>query len=344
MAEKEMQNIEIEADGDVIFVCPHGLETTRRYRVSSTVVSRASPVFKAMLRPHFKEGSTLLKDSRVEIELPDDDAWAMEIIFNIMHLQNDCVESQLDVNGLEVIAQLVDKYQCATAIAPVVYYIMVKQVDTTTVSMKDLGRMLDCAYFCHQHELFERICQRLILEASEPIRSDSSRVPDVFAALEDQRMGALLSLSAFVQKDMLDSCNIRRQSWASCTLGCTFQDNYAVASLRRLGKLELWPIPNAEKNSVQNILESMRKVLFEESMITNLQMCESTFTSCVGNSLCPRIISDARTKKYHTKAAETENGIRKFCLRCTRKGKVFGPEHLCTHEGITFPFAAKGEE
>lgn len=181
MAEKDVENVDIDANGDVIFVCPYGLKTTRRYRVLSTIVSQASPVFKAMLSTHFKEGSTLLKNSCVEIELPDDDAWVMDLIFNIMHFKNDRVSKHCSPVGRLEIAETVDKYQCAGAIAPMLYYFMAE--DVPNASQADLLDFLRFSYVLDQHEHFERICRKLILESRAPIRSDSIDMLELHGAL-----------------------------------------------------------------------------------------------------------------------------------------------------------------
>jgi hypothetical protein len=50
----------------------------RRLRVSPVFLVHTSPVFKALLGFHFKEGNALAASSSVEIPMPDDDSAAMK--------------------------------------------------------------------------------------------------------------------------------------------------------------------------------------------------------------------------------------------------------------------------
>jgi hypothetical protein len=81
----EMVNIDIAAEGDVIFV----LQQTR-LRVSSVILASASPVFKTMFGPNFAEGQgqRSAADPR-EVTLHDDDLCAMTRLCRLLHHQPD---------------------------------------------------------------------------------------------------------------------------------------------------------------------------------------------------------------------------------------------------------------
>jgi len=81
----EMVNIDIAAEGDVILV----LQQTR-LRVSSAILSSASPVFKTMFGPNFLEGQGQRSagDPR-EVTLHDDDLCAMTRLCRLLHHQPD---------------------------------------------------------------------------------------------------------------------------------------------------------------------------------------------------------------------------------------------------------------
>lgn len=82
------------------------------------ILRHASPVFRAMLGPHFSEGSTLASSESVEIPLPDDDPDAMEVICYVLHMRNDDAPSELAGGDLIYLAGLCDKYDLFVAMRP----------------------------------------------------------------------------------------------------------------------------------------------------------------------------------------------------------------------------------
>lgn len=83
--------VDIYPHGDVILACgsDYGDGKITTLRVSAAVLGLGSPVFKAMFKPHFKEGTDLfdqLSGVPLLIKLPEDDPLAMEVICTIMHL------------------------------------------------------------------------------------------------------------------------------------------------------------------------------------------------------------------------------------------------------------------
>lgn len=95
------------------------MNSVNKIHVSSHLLSYSSPVFKSMLDPHFKEGMTLATSSSVEIPLPDDDFRAMTTLCRVLHLRTATVESKPDAEHILAISTLVDKYDCAEAVAPI---------------------------------------------------------------------------------------------------------------------------------------------------------------------------------------------------------------------------------
>ncbi|MCJ1441771.1 MAG: hypothetical protein MMC23_002263 [Stictis urceolatum] len=80
-------------------------------RVSSKHLIFASPVFKALLSPHFEEGSTLASTGRVDLPLPEDDPRAMLSLLGVIHNRFQHVPDTLDSDELIDVAILVDKYE-----------------------------------------------------------------------------------------------------------------------------------------------------------------------------------------------------------------------------------------
>ncbi|USW55710.1 Putative SKP1/BTB/POZ domain superfamily protein [Septoria linicola] len=109
--------VEIDPSGDVVLVCGHG-EDVKKLRVSSGTLSLASPVFKTMLGPNFKEDKQLSGCGTLHLPLPDDDGAQMAIICNTIHLRHNKVPRRLTLTQLSEVAILVNKYDCAMALGP----------------------------------------------------------------------------------------------------------------------------------------------------------------------------------------------------------------------------------
>ncbi|XXG99310.1 hypothetical protein Hte_005647 [Hypoxylon texense] len=109
----ESPPVAIAPDGDVIFVVG---DEQRRLKVHSVFLRTVSPVFKAMLGPHFREGANLSSDRPTVIPLPDDDPEAMEVLFNVVHYRLDAVKKRYDVEEMLYMAIALDKYDLTRAL------------------------------------------------------------------------------------------------------------------------------------------------------------------------------------------------------------------------------------
>ncbi|GIZ45836.1 hypothetical protein CKM354_000898700 [Cercospora kikuchii] len=103
----------IDPEGDVILVVG---ELDDQFQVSSAVLSKASPVFQAMLGPNFREGQQLRSNGNtepVEIPLPDDDPKAMTLMCRLLHCRDAPAEDERLVDNFKMLpaALAFDKYQ-----------------------------------------------------------------------------------------------------------------------------------------------------------------------------------------------------------------------------------------
>ncbi|KAK3292383.1 uncharacterized protein B0H64DRAFT_406507 [Chaetomium fimeti] len=158
--------VDIAPDGDVVFIVG---PTQRRIRVHSLFVKTASPVLDAMLGPNFKEGQRLAETSSaetssvkagpVEIELPEDDADAIEIILNIIHGRNNKVPEQLSPNKLLQVALAGDKYDCLVSLAFAIWaWIGCKGINDP----EELWALALSAYLFQEEEAFAEATSALI--------------------------------------------------------------------------------------------------------------------------------------------------------------------------------------
>ena len=111
------QITDIDPAGDVILevgaeVC--GDQT--RLRVSSKVLSLASPAFAAMFSPKWSDGVNKVSASEPQhISLPEDDSSPMEWICQILHYHKD-ISTEKDIPFLVGVAELCDKYDMESPI------------------------------------------------------------------------------------------------------------------------------------------------------------------------------------------------------------------------------------
>jgi hypothetical protein len=157
-------------DGDVLLTLG---ET--RLRVSSVILSSASPVFKAMLGPNFSEGQgDRSAQNPKEIPLLGDDKAVMTRLCRLLHHQRDLPESSHDKKSLVMGAQelfdlteLADKYNCTVSIQLAGGYLLFElctiplSPDTPIDSLLHLAA---AAYTLEDSRHFALFTRRLVLD------------------------------------------------------------------------------------------------------------------------------------------------------------------------------------
>jgi hypothetical protein len=104
----------IDPRGDVTLHCTKEGQAEVRLRVSSKVLSVASPVFTACMRPYIR--GTPTRGRSYSVPLPDDDPEAMYILCNVLHFQHQRVPRTPDIPLLQELAILCDKYTCVRCV------------------------------------------------------------------------------------------------------------------------------------------------------------------------------------------------------------------------------------
>ena len=109
----------VDPAGDLTLLV--GQERNQRpIRVSSKVLSLASPVFATMFGPRYLEGHILSKHAKFSIPsfpLPEEDPEAMTWFCRAVHLQLNANEKAMTVGLIRKIAALCDKYDASTALS-----------------------------------------------------------------------------------------------------------------------------------------------------------------------------------------------------------------------------------
>ena len=153
----EIERIELDPYGDVVFVLKQV-----ELRMSSKVLSLASPVFKALLKPNFSEGQALRDGKTARIEFPDDDVEAMTTLCQIIHFQPGNtvnVKDELLIN----LAMLTDKYDCVGVTRCFGESALSSRLSSQEEHISD-GRLLFPAYILDDAVSFQIITKRIVYE------------------------------------------------------------------------------------------------------------------------------------------------------------------------------------
>ncbi|KAF7188747.1 hypothetical protein HII31_00776 [Pseudocercospora fuligena] len=163
----------IDDEGDIIFVVG---PTKKKLKVSSATLSKVSPVFKALLGPHFRDGQAKrTAQDPATICLPDDQPVLMGRLCELAHLSDvpagiiggDSTTSE----NLLGFAVMVDKYDMAGRLRLQCQAMLLNWLRTDArPSAQDLpstalGNIIAAAYILKQHEVFETATLRFMRRA-----------------------------------------------------------------------------------------------------------------------------------------------------------------------------------
>ena len=166
MAEDKASLISIDHNGDTLLEVSNPDGKTRLL-VSSKVLTLASPVFAAMFKSRFKEGlNNHSKSAKPPIPLLDDNAEAVIVLCNAIHLRTSEMPKKLAVACLKDLAVVCDKYDCTSALTP--WSAMWLQAGTECLAVEDLDKLLFAAYVLDNPDAFSRV--RVILHSVIPLQ------------------------------------------------------------------------------------------------------------------------------------------------------------------------------
>ncbi|RPB07165.1 hypothetical protein P167DRAFT_609639 [Morchella conica CCBAS932] len=162
---RQCATIEIAPEGDVILEVesPTG---TARFRVLSSVLCLASPVFRVMLgrNSNFKEACELRNSDSAPYVVPLDesDPGALAVILNVFHLRNDHVPKTVSFANLYKLAVICDKYDCATAVA--LWVPIWTGGSISSVLQPGNGKWLFIAWALKIEHIFAEVSKKIVLE------------------------------------------------------------------------------------------------------------------------------------------------------------------------------------
>lgn len=133
-------------------------------------MSKASPVFKAMLAPHLQEGTQLQAQGSVEILLPDDDPDWMLMICRIAHHATSNVPGHMrHVNHILRASELCDKYDLSRLLKPRIQCWISWKIRILTWSRPahlkatEREQLLVAAYRCRHSAMFSLVGRDIII-------------------------------------------------------------------------------------------------------------------------------------------------------------------------------------
>ncbi|APA05238.1 hypothetical protein sscle_01g000080 [Sclerotinia sclerotiorum 1980 UF-70] len=190
-----------------------------------------------MFGSNWQEGHDLLNhEGPIELSLPEDNAAALEIIFAIIHHQNNEVSRAIPARRVLDVAITTDKYDFINAM---------KLASETLLRTKkrgadDLMFLTAAAYLFQNAQAFKKITKALILKYPAPYLNlackgiESVLTWRVFRLLEQQRSFASLELSEL----LISGINERT---GMCVHMRGWMCKYTCAYLNLLKNKQLWP-------------------------------------------------------------------------------------------------------
>ncbi|KAH7344380.1 hypothetical protein BKA66DRAFT_434194, partial [Pyrenochaeta sp. MPI-SDFR-AT-0127] len=296
---------EIATNGDVILVVgPQG----KKIRVCSFILQNASTYFRAMFGPHFAEGKDLKSNDPKEMLMPGDNANALEIICNIMHLQNDAVPQSLSPSDIFDIAIAADKFDSVIALKHVsTLWLKPKGVE----SISELGYLMAAAYILDNAQAFSEITLSMVfchtgsyLPLADQVIGLIDFVPwKTLYLLEEQRNWMRTELQQILFDGSTDAGSDETNA---CT--CAWSSRHSLAHTELLRHQELQPLQilNITISRVIERLEQMKDPV-------------------ISNQWVPCMYRWHRNPCYRERRGQSLRklqGSNGLCIDCVRSGTV----------------------
>lgn len=145
--------IDVAPQGDLV-VAVDSDPARRLAKISSTIIKPASPVFRAMLGPSFKEGQAT-HDASNPLSLPDDDAISMLNLFHILHYNGDKAKKTED-DWIQKLVVVCDKYECTESLKTYLHFQLSQCSFVSTLDRFIISGLID------DRSRFERLSEQIV--------------------------------------------------------------------------------------------------------------------------------------------------------------------------------------
>ncbi|KAI9371072.1 hypothetical protein BJX61DRAFT_544041 [Aspergillus egyptiacus] len=141
------------------------------YRVSSKHLKIASPVFKNMLSPEWKEGKKLQESGQVTIKAFSWDSDALLLFLSVLHCKAHEIDYQPDLELLAQLAVIGDYYQCRKLVSFHADAWVSRLPVTSPVHVREMMLWIWVAFWFGRAALFENYTAMVIRESEDPVTS-----------------------------------------------------------------------------------------------------------------------------------------------------------------------------
>ncbi|KAK0267395.1 hypothetical protein LTR35_016344 [Friedmanniomyces endolithicus] len=262
--------VDIAPHGDVLLQCGKqvGKGKILGLRVSSHIMSHGSPVFKALLAPKFKEGTTLATSSTVQVPLPEDHPEYMEVLCKIFHLRND-LGDRFEYIDLEEFAKL-----CESELRQV--RLRSGQNDIMFSEYFGAAMTLRCA------DAAKRTATAFVYQTTsaagiaELVRPGGSTLGAKYAMVHQAVCAAHLGISNYIDF-FIDEQHNNRGVNGFCDAECTVSTRRVSSLLTQLKEAELWS-STTKGRTLEDLLRSMESLILHEPI--NMSACKLPGEHC----------------------------------------------------------------
>lgn len=168
----EDEIIPISPRGDIILTVPcQSYDRLKSFRVSTNVLSHASPVFDRLFHGHMDEANKLKDGEDSLVHLGEDDGDAMEIILRVLHHDTCDFVAPTELEALASLALHCDKYDCYYILRPWVaqWLLPIRQAKRTVIG---LGLQLFIAFNLRDSNHFSKIFAQASTDLSPNFASE----------------------------------------------------------------------------------------------------------------------------------------------------------------------------
>ncbi|EMC92593.1 hypothetical protein BAUCODRAFT_254883 [Baudoinia panamericana UAMH 10762] len=279
--------------------------------LSSAVLRAASPVFAALLGPHFAEGqSEGTTDEPKEVTLQGDNSEAMSDICHLLHNKTiGTVITRLVKNPqsarIHQLAVVIDKYACTEPLTLHTQALLLGYLDSHYGGLAHLGNIAAAAYMLDHGRAFTIATRRLITRCNEPYsdlhKSNGSHALPVTAllAMEEKRTAAQRKLARDIMLFGAPHCSHAK--------ACNNHDVSYYDNICTVFQVRHWPPSfDLEGKNISSLITTVKKVgtVWREN-----PSCDHTGT-----------MMEVQAAKFWTLAEEIESICEGLCLQCVRSG------------------------
>jgi hypothetical protein len=158
-------NFHVTSIADVCLVFSSGIKIF----ANVSVLRNASPVFRAMMGPHFQEGQAIINNtgSTQEIAFPEDDSEVMLTVARLLHHRELELSDKLTAKHVYEVAVLADKYDVCRVVRSALATLPIQR-DSRKNMCLDMWYLLTAAFIVGHRDVFKKMSTELLWDCADP--------------------------------------------------------------------------------------------------------------------------------------------------------------------------------